>query len=59
MALDQGSGVDGASGEAPASGSLRRSGVPLDEVRRRRARLPRIDLVALRRDIGASADPSL
>ncbi len=56
---DQRLWIDGARGEVAACGSLRRPGVPLDELRRRRAGSPRVDLVALHRDIDASADPSL
>ncbi|MDH4145914.1 MAG: type II toxin-antitoxin system prevent-host-death family antitoxin [Acidimicrobiia bacterium] len=39
--------------------ALRRPPVPLDELRRRRARLPAIDPATLRSDIDAVIDPTL
>jgi prevent-host-death family protein len=39
--------------------ALRRAPVPLDELRRRWARLPAVDLAALRNDIDAVIDPAL
>ena len=39
--------------------ALQRPPMPLDEVRRRWARLPQIDPVKLRRDIDAIIDPSI
>jgi prevent-host-death family protein len=39
--------------------ALPRSAVPLDELRRRRAKLPDIDPAALRRDIDDVLDPEL